>query len=64
MWKDGEEKTTYVSIENTFLSSVLSFVSESPARESVRALTDEQVCLISKTALKTLANEIPAFKDF
>lgn len=62
--KDGEERTTYVSIENTFVSSVMSFVSQTPARESVRALTDGQVCLISRVDLKRLANEIPPFKDF
>ena len=62
--KDGEERTTYMSIANTFISSVLSFVSEAPARESVRALTEGQVCLISRTAIKTLAAELPAFKDF
>ncbi len=62
--KDGEEKTTYVSIENTFLASLLSFVSEAPARENIRALTDGSVHLISKTNLKKLVHEIPAFKDF
>jgi len=62
--KDGEERTTYVSIENTFLASVLSFISGAPARENVRALTDGSVSLISKTNLKKLVNDIPAFKDF
>ena len=62
--KDGEEKTSYVSIANTFLASVMSFVSETPARESIRALTDGQVALISKTDLKALANALPRFKDF
>ena len=61
---DGNERTTYVSIENTFISSVLSFISEKPALESVRALTAGEVYLISKTALKKLANELPKFKDF
>lgn len=62
--KDGNERTTYVSIENTFVSSVMSFISEKPALESVRALTEGEVYLISKTALKKLANELPKFKDF
>ena len=62
--KDGEERTTYVSIENTFLSSVMSFISETPAKESVRALTAGQVWQIEKKALKALVNEVPAFKDF
>lgn len=62
--KDGEERTTYVSVENTFLASVLSFVSEAPALESVKALTDGSVSQISRKDLKILVNEIPAFKDF
>ncbi|RRA98712.1 Crp/Fnr family transcriptional regulator [Larkinella rosea] len=62
--KDGEEITTYISIENTFFASVLSFVSESPALENVRALTDGSMSMISKTNLKRLVNEMPKFKDF
>lgn len=62
--KDGEERTTYVSIENTFFSSVLSFISETPAQENIKALTDGSISMISKTDLKMLINEIPAFKDF
>lgn len=62
--KDGEEITTYVSIENTFVASLLSFVSQAPSRESVRALTDGKVCLLSRTALQLLQREVPAFKDF
>ncbi len=62
--KDGEEVTTYVSIANTWLASVMSFVSEKPALENVRALTDGSVFLISRADLKKLVNDIPAFKDF
>lgn len=61
---DGNERTTYVSIENTFISSVLSFVSETPAQESVRALTEGEIYLISKINLKKLVGELPRFKDF
>ena len=62
--KDGEEKTTYVSIAGTFLSSVMSFVSQTPARESVRALAPSEVCLITRADLKKLVDEIPNFKTF
>ncbi len=62
--KDGEERTNYVSIENTFFASVLSFISETPSLENVRALVDGSISMISKTNLKMLLNEIPAFKDF
>jgi CRP-like cAMP-binding protein len=64
VWKDGEERTTYMSVENTFLASVLSFVSGAPSLENVRALTDSSISIISKTDLKRLVSEIPAFKDF
>jgi CRP-like cAMP-binding protein len=64
VWKDGEEKTSYVSIAGTFLSSVMSFVSQTPARESVRALADSEVCVITRADLKALAAELPPFKDF
>lgn len=62
--KDGEEKTNYVSIENTFFASVLSFISETPSLEYVKALVDSSISMISKTNLKLLMNEIPTFKDF
>ena len=62
--KDGEERTTWVSIENTFFSSILSFLSESPALENVKALVDGSISMISKTNLKILVNEISAFKNF
>lgn len=61
---EGEERTTYVSIANTFLASVLSFISGTPALENVKALTDGSVSLIGKADLKKLVNEMPAFKDF
>ena len=62
--QDGEERTNYVSIENTFFASVLSFISEAPSLEYVKALVDGSISMISKTNLKMLLDEIPAFKDF
>lgn len=62
--KDGEERTSYVSIENTFFASVLSFISETPALENIKALVDGSISMISKPKLKKLVNEISAFKDF
>ncbi len=62
--KDGEERTNYISLENTFFASVLSFISEAPALENVKALVDGSISMISKKKLKMLLNEIPAFKDF
>jgi len=62
--KDGEEITSYVSIANTWVASVMSFVSGTPSLENIRALTEGSIFLISRTNLKKLVDEIPAFKDF
>ncbi len=62
--KEGVEITSYVSVANTWLASVMSFVSERPALENIRALTSGKIYMISKTDLKRLVNEIPSFKDF
>lgn len=61
---DGEERTTYINIENTFLGSLLSFVTQKPSLENIRSLTDGKISLISRTNLKRLVEELPLFKDF
>ena len=62
--KEGQIRTTYISTENSFMVSRLSFVNETPASENIRALTNGSVNIITKTNLKKLINEIPRFKDF
>ena len=62
--KDGEERTSYVSIENTWFASLLSFISETPSLENIKALTRGGIYLISKENLKKLISEVPGFKDF
>lgn len=64
VWKDGEEKTTYVSVENTWLASLMSFVGQIPSLENVKALTDGRLFIISREALKKLVDTVPGFKDF
>ncbi len=62
--KDGEERTSYISMENTWFASLLSFINETPAQENVRALTNGSIYLIGKTSLKKLVNEVPGFNAF
>jgi CRP/FNR family transcriptional regulator, anaerobic regulatory protein len=62
--KDGEERTTYVNVANTFFASLLSFIAETPALENVKALTKGSMSLISKDNLKMLVDEVPGFKEF
>lgn len=61
---DGEERTTYVTAENTFLASVASFLNGTPSNEGIRALTPGRVWQIAKPELKKLLAELPAFKDY
>src|SRR5687767_3549922 len=61
---DGEEKTTYPVGENNFVASLASFLKQVPARENIRAVVNSEIWLIEKSALLSLLNEIPAFKEF
>lgn len=61
---DGEERTTYMNIENSFLASVMSFVNQLPAKENIRAVTDGKLSMLSRQNLKQLVAEMPSFKDF
>jgi CRP-like cAMP-binding protein len=62
--KDGEEKTHYISVENTWFASLHSFIGETPSLENVKALTNGAIYLLGKPNLRKLVNEVPGFKDF
>ncbi len=62
--KDGEEITSYVSVAGTWVASVMSFVSEKPSLENIRAITPGSIYTISRVNLKKLVQEIEGFKDF
>jgi CRP/FNR family transcriptional regulator, anaerobic regulatory protein len=62
--KDGEEKTHYVSVENTWFASLHSFISGTPALENIKALTNGGIFLLNKSKLRKLVSEVPGFKDF
>jgi CRP/FNR family transcriptional regulator, anaerobic regulatory protein len=61
---DGEEKTTYTVSANGFAVSLIAFLRNEKARESIRAVVDSTLWVISKKSLDQLLKEIPAFKDF
>lgn len=61
---EGEERTTYVSLENTFVASLLSYLNELPARENIKALTNATLWVIQKKDVDKLQEQIPPFKDF
>lgn len=61
---DGIESTTYVAPQNTFLTSLLGCLNETPARENIRALMRGTVWITTQNAISNLICEIPPFKDF
>lgn len=60
----GEERTTYISLPNSFVASLLSFLHEIPARENIKALTHSKLWIIRRQDLTQLKNEVEGFKDF
>ncbi|MCU0336037.1 MAG: Crp/Fnr family transcriptional regulator [Chitinophagaceae bacterium] len=60
----GEEKTTYVSLAPSFAASLLSYLTEAPARENLRTLAPCELWVIDKQSATTLQDSVPAFKDF
>lgn len=60
----GEERTTYISLPNTFMASLLSYLSEKPARENIRALNTAIIWVIEKKDVLLLQESIPHFKVF
>lgn len=61
---DGNEITTYVVSEGGFIASLISFLRNMPARESIRALTDSRIWLIHRNDLKVLCEKMPKFQEF
>jgi CRP/FNR family transcriptional regulator, anaerobic regulatory protein len=60
----GEERTTYISLPNTFMASLLSYLSEKPSRENIRSLNASVIWIIVKKDVLVLLESIPRFKDF
>lgn len=60
----GEERTTYISMPNSFVASLLSYLTETPARENIRALTAGTLWLINKPAVVALQQQLTSFNNF
>lgn len=61
---EGDERTTYISLPNTFVASLFSFLNEVPAQESIRALTAVTLYEIPKKHVLLLMEEIRGFQTF
>jgi CRP-like cAMP-binding protein len=60
----GEEKTTYLALKNSFTSSLKSFLSETPSRKSIKAVFDSELFILDFATFDRLYKNLPAFKLF
>lgn len=61
---DSEEKTTYLSLKNTFTSSLKSFLLQIPSRKSIKAIIPTELWVISVIDFKNLVSTNPDFHTF
>ena len=60
----GDEKTTYLSSANSFITSFLCFINQVKATENIECVTDCKLLRISHSSLKTLIDHSENFKKF
>ncbi|MFK6999532.1 Crp/Fnr family transcriptional regulator [Flavobacterium oreochromis] len=61
---DHEEKTTYLSLKNTFTASLKSFLTQTGSRKHIKALVNTELLIISLEDFIKLKNENPDFNQF
>lgn len=61
---DGQETIRYVAFENQFISSIHSFIKQTPSNEFISAVESSDLLAISHADFKTALSTIPLFKDF
>jgi CRP/FNR family transcriptional regulator, anaerobic regulatory protein len=62
--KEGKEITTYVTGQNSFLASLISFFKQQPSKENIRALADSELFIIHYNDLVNLKTSNEAFRTF
>ncbi len=60
----GQETIRFVSFENQFISSMHSFIEQTPTNEFICACEHSELLAISHSDFKFALNKIPLFKDF
>lgn len=61
---NGDEITTYVVGEGGFLTSLVSFLGQTPTRENLRCMADGALWMIHHDAMRRQLETVPGFKDF
>ena len=58
---EGTENTRDIVIENTWCSELISFGSQQPATENIRAVEPTQLCAIHYAGFQTMMQTVPQF---
>lgn len=61
---DGQEKTTYLGMQNTVTVALNSFLLQQPSRKSIKALFDCRLWIIDRDAFLELRENNPDFYKF
>lgn len=61
---DGKETIRFVSFENQFISSVHSFIEQTPSNEFISACENSELLIISHLDFKAALDNIPLIKNF
>lgn len=59
-----EEKTTYLSLKNSFTSSLKSFLNQTPSRKNIKALHDCKIWVVTRKEFEDLMQFNTAFQTF
>ena len=62
--KDAEEITTYLAGPGKIAISLSSFLTQSPSKENIRALSESSIACISKESFSKLIEQDSSFKQF
>lgn len=62
--ENGEENTTFICMQNGFITAFLPFINQIPANENISCITDCEILRISNANLKTLIEQSERFKQF
>ncbi|MCP4443148.1 MAG: Crp/Fnr family transcriptional regulator [Aureispira sp.] len=61
---EGAIRTTFVHVNNVFMTSMNSFLNSVPNSENIQAITNSTIAVIYKNDLMELINKVVGFKDF
>src|SRR5690554_5378389 len=61
---DGQEKTTYLGMQNTVTVALNSFLLQQPSRKSIKALFDCRLWIMNQAVFLNFVERIPVFIRF